>query len=87
MRLNQFFLERNPWVTGAPSPSPQDNKVLKARAIDAGEFDLELSDLTKRFKKHLRWGSSNWHLAEANRSALYLLELGTVSAWWHQSVP
>lgn len=34
-----------------------------------GEFDLELSDLTKRFKKHLRWGSSNWHLAEANRSA------------------
>jgi len=43
---------RNPWgETGREYyPSPQDNKVLKARAIDAGEFDLELSDLTKRFK-------------------------------------
>lgn len=43
---------RNPWGdTGREyyQASP-DSNVLKARAIDAAEYDLELSDLTKRFE-------------------------------------
>ncbi|HUL15142.1 MAG TPA: C2 family cysteine protease [Terriglobales bacterium] len=42
---------RNPWGdTGREYyASPQNAKVLKARETKAGEFDLELSDLTKRF--------------------------------------
>lgn len=44
---------RNPWgETGREYyASPQGGNVLKARAIDAPEFDLELSDVSKRFDK------------------------------------
>ena len=44
---------RNPWGDTGRSymqESP-DSNVLKSQAIKAGEFDLELSDLGKRFSK------------------------------------
>jgi hypothetical protein len=42
---------RNPWGETGRSyvPTIPGSNVLKAQAIDAGEFDLELSDLGKRF--------------------------------------